>query len=129
MSEDFTHARLTEVKDSAADFGHGEAMEVRFAQEDVGAEETGLSHHRVKPNKRQPFGHHHDEAEEVYVVIRGSGRMKLDDEVIEVRELDAIRVAPQVTRAFEAGEDGLEYLVFGRHYDGDGEIVPGWWSD
>jgi mannose-6-phosphate isomerase-like protein (cupin superfamily) len=129
MSENFTHARLTEVKDSAAEFGHGEAMEVRFAQEDVGAEETGLSHHRVKPNKRQPFGHKHDEAEEVYVVIRGSGRMKLDDEVIEVAELDAIRVAPQVTRAFEAGDDGLEYLVFGRHYEGDGEIVPGWWSD
>jgi mannose-6-phosphate isomerase-like protein (cupin superfamily) len=129
VSDPFTHTRLTDVKDSAADFGHGEAMEVRFAQEDVGAEETGLSHHRVKPNMRQPFGHNHDEAEEVYVVIRGSGRMKLDDEVIEVEELDAIRVAPQVTRAFEAGEDGLEYLAFGVHHKGDGEIVPGWWSD
>jgi mannose-6-phosphate isomerase-like protein (cupin superfamily) len=129
MSDPFTHTRLTDVKDSAADFGHGEAMEVRFAQEDVGSKETGLSHHRVKPNKRQPFGHNHDEAEEVYVVIRGSGRMKLDDEVIEIEELDAIRVAPQVTRAFEAGEDGLEYLAFGVHYKGDGEIVPGWWSD
>jgi mannose-6-phosphate isomerase-like protein (cupin superfamily) len=129
MSDPFTHTRLTDVKDSAADFGHGEAMEVRFAQEDVGAEETGLSHHRVKPNKRQPFGHNHEQAEEVYVVIRGSGRMKLDDEVIEVEELDAIRVAPQVTRAFEAGEDGLEYLAFGVHHKGDGEIVPGWWSD
>jgi mannose-6-phosphate isomerase-like protein (cupin superfamily) len=129
MSEPFTHTRLIDVKDSAAEFGHGEAMEVRFAQEDVGTEETGISHHRVKPNKRQPFGHNHEEAEEVYVVIRGSGRMKLDDEVIEVRELDAIRVAPRVTRAFEAGEDGLEYLVFGVHHKGDGEIVPGWWSD
>jgi mannose-6-phosphate isomerase-like protein (cupin superfamily) len=129
MSDPFTHTRLTDVKDSAADFGHGEAMEVRFAQQDVGAEETGLSHHRVKPNKRQPFGHNHEEAEEVYVVIRGSGRMKLDGEVIEVEELDAIRVAPQVTRAFEAGEDGLEYLAFGVHHKGDGEIVPGWWSD
>jgi mannose-6-phosphate isomerase-like protein (cupin superfamily) len=129
MSDPFTRTRLTEVKDSAADFGHGEAMEVRFAKEDVGAEETGLSHHRVKPNKRQPFGHNHDEAEEVYVVIRGSGRMKLDDEVIEVEELDAIRVAPRVTRAFEAGAEGLEYLVFGVHHKGDGEIVPGWWSD
>jgi mannose-6-phosphate isomerase-like protein (cupin superfamily) len=129
MGDSFTHTKLTEVKDSAASFGHGEAMEVRFARDDVGVEETGLSHHRVKPNKRQPFGHSHDEAEEVYVVIRGSGRVKLDDEVIEIVELDAIRVAPQVTRCFEAGEDGLEYLVFGRHYEGDGEIVPGWWSD
>jgi quercetin dioxygenase-like cupin family protein len=126
---DFTHTKLTEVKDSAAEFGHGEAMEVRFAKDDIGAKETGLSHHRVKPNQRQPFAHKHDKAEEIFVVIRGSGRMKLDDEVIEVGELDAIRVSPPVTRALEAGEDGLEYLVFGVHHDHDGEIVPDWWSD
>jgi mannose-6-phosphate isomerase-like protein (cupin superfamily) len=129
MSNPFTHKKLTDVKDSAADFGHGDAMEVRFAKEDVETEDTGLSFHRVKPGKRQPFGHHHDEAEEVYVVIHGSGRLKLDDEIIEVERLDAVRVAPQVTRAWEAGEDGLEVLAFGRHYEGDGAIVPGWWSD
>lgn len=129
MRNPFTHKKLTEVKDSAADFGHGDAMEARFAREDVEAEDAGLSYHRLKPNKRQPFGHHHDEAEEVYVVIRGSGRMKLDDEVIEVETLDAIRVSPPVTRAFEAGDDGLEVIALGARHDGDGEIVPGWWSD
>jgi mannose-6-phosphate isomerase-like protein (cupin superfamily) len=129
MRNPFTHKKLTEVKDSAADFGHGDAMEARFAKDDVETEETGLSFHRIKPGKRQPFGHHHDEAEEVYVVIRGSGRLKLDDEIIEVETLDAIRVSPQVTRAWEAGEDGLEVLAFGVHYEGDGEVVPGWWSD
>jgi mannose-6-phosphate isomerase-like protein (cupin superfamily) len=129
MSNPFSKTKLSEVKDSAAEFGHGDVMEAHFAREAVGAEETGLSHYRVKPNKRQPFGHYHEEAEEVYVILRGSGRMKLDDEVIEVAELDAIRVAPPVTRAFEAGGDGLEVLAFGSRHDGDGGIVPGWWSD
>jgi mannose-6-phosphate isomerase-like protein (cupin superfamily) len=129
MRNPFTHKKLTEVKDSAAEFGHGDAMEARFAKDDVETEETGLSFHRIKPGKRQPFGHNHDEAEEVYVVIRGSGRLKLDDEIIEVETLDAIRVSPQVTRAWEAGDDGLEVLAFGAHYEGDGEVVPGWWSD
>jgi mannose-6-phosphate isomerase-like protein (cupin superfamily) len=104
-------------------------MEVRFANEDLEAESTGLSYHRLKPGRRQAFGHRHDEAEEVYVVIRGSGRLKLDDELVEVEALDAIRVAPQVTRAFEAGDDGLEVIACGPRHEGDGEIVPGWWSD
>ena len=107
MRNPFTHKKLNEVKDSAAEFGHGEAMEARFAREDVEAEETGLSFHRIRPGRRQPFGHRHDEAEEVYVIVRGSGLLKLDDEVIEVETLDAIRVAPDVTRAFEAGDEGL----------------------
>lgn len=129
MRNPFTHKKLNEVKDSAAEFGHGEAMEARFAREDVEAEETGLSFHRIRPGRRQPFGHRHDEAEEVYVIVRGSGLLKLDDEVIEVETLDAIRVAPDVTRAFEAGDEGLEVIAFGPHHEGDGEIVPGWWSD
>jgi mannose-6-phosphate isomerase-like protein (cupin superfamily) len=129
MSDPFTHKKLTEVKDSAADFGHGDVMEVRFAKDDLETEDTGFSFHRLRPGKRHPFGHNHEEAEEVYVVVRGNGRLKLDDEVIEVERLDAIRVAPEVTRAFEAGEEGLEILAFGPRRDGDGEIIPGWWSE
>jgi mannose-6-phosphate isomerase-like protein (cupin superfamily) len=129
MRNPFTHKQLTEVKDSAAEFGHGDAMEFRAAGRDVDAEETGFAFTRIKPGKRQPFGHRHENAEEVYVVVRGAGRLKLDDEVIEVEQLDAIRVAPEVTRAFEAGDDGLEILVFGSRHDGDGEIDPGFWSD
>lgn len=129
MRNPFTHKKLTEVKDSAAAFGHGEAMEARFANEELDAEQTGFSFHRIKPNKRQPFGHRHDDAEEVYVIVRGSGRLKLDDEVIEVETLDAIRIAPEVTRAFEAGDEGLEVLAFGPRHQGDAEIIPGWWSD
>jgi mannose-6-phosphate isomerase-like protein (cupin superfamily) len=129
MPAPFTHKKLTDVKDSAPEFGLAEAQEARFARSDLEAERTGISHVRLKPGKRSPFGHKHDEAEEVYVVISGSGRMKLDDEIIEIEQLDAIRVSPEVTRAFEAGPDGVEVLAVGAHHDGDGELVPGWWSD
>jgi mannose-6-phosphate isomerase-like protein (cupin superfamily) len=104
-------------------------MEARFAQKDLEAEETGFSFHRIKPGRRQPFGHRHDEAEEVYVVVRGGGLLKLDDEIIEIERLDAIRISPEVMRAFEAGGEGLEVIVFGPHREGDGEIDPGFWTD
>src|SRR5450756_1686141 len=80
----------------------------------------GVSHHRLKAGKRQGFGHKHENAEEIYVVLGGSGRVKLDDEIVEIARLDAIRVAPEVVRAFEAGPDGLELLAFGARHDGDG---------
>lgn len=129
MPGSFTHTNLLDVKDSAAEFGYSDAQEARFARGDLDAEETGVSHVRLKPNQRSPFGHKHENAEEVYVVLSGSGRMKLDDEIIEIATLDAIRVSPEVTRAFEAGAAGLEVLAVGAHHDGDGEIFPGWWSD
>jgi mannose-6-phosphate isomerase-like protein (cupin superfamily) len=129
MSAPFTHKKLTDVKDSAPEFGMEEVQEARFAKKDLDAEKTGVSHHRLKPGQRTPFGHKHEEAEEVYVVIGGSGRMKLDDEIIEVTRLDAIRVSPEVIRAFEAGDDGIEVLAVGARHDGDGEVIPGWWSE
>jgi mannose-6-phosphate isomerase-like protein (cupin superfamily) len=129
MPAQYTQKRLTDVKDSAPEFGFGNDQEARFAKYDLDAEATGVSHHRLKPGKRQPFGHRHEQAEEVYVVLGGDGRLKLDDEVIEVATLDAIRVAPGVTRAFEAGPGGIEVLAVGSRHDGDGEIIPGWWSD
>jgi mannose-6-phosphate isomerase-like protein (cupin superfamily) len=125
----YTLKRLTDVEDSAPKFGFGELQEARFAQEDLDAEQTGLSHLRVKPGKRQGFAHRHEDAEEVYVVLRGTGRVKLDDEILELEELHALRVAPGVTRQFEAGPDGLDILAFGPHHEGDGEILPGWWAD
>ena len=129
MSAPFTHTKLTDVKDSAPEFGMEDVQEARFAKGDLDAEKTGVSHHRLKPGKRTPFGHKHEEAEEVYVVISGSGLMKLDDEIIEVERLDAIRVSPEVIRAFEAGDDGIEVLAVGARHDGDGEVIPNWWSE
>jgi len=129
MAEPFTHKQLTDVKDSAPEFGYADAMEARFARESLDAEQTGVSYHRIKPGKRQAFGHHHDEDEEIYVIVRGSGRIKLDDEIIEVEELDAIRIAPEVVRALEGGDEGIDFLAFGSHREGDGEVIPGWWED
>ena len=127
---DYTIKNLEEVEDQAPAFGFGDSQEARFARAAVEAERTGFSLHRVKPGKRQAFAHRHDEAEEVYVVIGGSGRVKLDDAVEDIRRLDAIRVAPHVTRGFWAGGDGLEILAFGARHDGDGELVsdPGFWD-
>lgn len=124
----YTHLNIESVEDSAAKHGFGETGESRFPGGDLGAEQTGVAHHRLKPGKRQQFGHRHDEAEEIYVVIGGSGRIKIDDDVVELRVLDAVRLAPQATRQLEAGPEGLEFVAFGPRHSGDGEILPGWWS-
>jgi mannose-6-phosphate isomerase-like protein (cupin superfamily) len=129
MATPYTLKKLTDIEDSAPKSGFGDVQEARFAKDALDAEDTGLSYHRLKAEQRQPFAHKHDRAEEVYVVVAGSGRVKLDDEVVELQALDAIRVAPEVTRAFEAGPSGLDLLAFGRRCDGDGEVLMGWWAD
>jgi mannose-6-phosphate isomerase-like protein (cupin superfamily) len=118
-----TKKNLREVDDSAPEFGFGETQEAHFANDDLDTENTGVSYHVLRPGKRQGFAHRHENAEEVYVVLTGNGRLKLDDEVIEISEMDAIRVAPTVARAFEAGDDGIEYIAFGPRHEGDGELV------
>jgi len=97
-------------------------------------EQSGLSYQHIPPGYRFPYGHTHREQEEVYVVVRGSGRMKLDDETVEVKEWDAVRVPPGTWRGYEAGPDGLEILVIGAPNLGDDprEDVEGqrdWWVD
>jgi len=95
----------------------------RFPRQDLGSETIGLALHLVRPGQRQAFAHRHEQAEEIYVVISGNGRVKLDHDIHEISPMDAIRVAPQVARAFEAGPDGLELLAFGPHHEDDGEIL------
>jgi mannose-6-phosphate isomerase-like protein (cupin superfamily) len=129
MAGPYTIKRLTDVEDSAPKFGFSDVQEARFANDDLETEHTGVSHHRVKAGERQAFAHRHDNAEEVYVVLAGSGRVKLDDEILAVEALDAIRVAPGVTRKFEAGSDGIELLAFGPRHEGDGELISDWWTD
>jgi mannose-6-phosphate isomerase-like protein (cupin superfamily) len=126
---DYSIKNLRDVEDMAVKHGFAEHQEARFAREDLGAETTGVAYHVVKPGKRQAFAHRHGQAEEVHVILSGSGRVKLDDDVVEVKPLDAIRVAAGVTRSFEAGPDGLELIVFGPHHEGDGEIVQDFWID
>ncbi len=125
----YTIRNLADTADSAPEFGLGEVGEAHFPREELGAESTGLAYHVLKPGKRQRFGHRHDEAEEVTVVLSGSGRVRLDDEIVEISQLDAIRIAPKITRAFEAGPDGLTMLVFGPRHAGDGELLSDFWTD
>jgi len=120
---DYTIKNLRDVEDMAAAQGFGEVQEARFAHGDLDAEQTGVSLQRVKPRKRHAVAHRHHEAEEIFFVLSGSGRVKLGDKIEEVRPYDAIRVAPSVTRAFEADNQGLELLVFGPRAQGDAEIV------
>ena len=121
----YTIKNLRDVKNMAPRFGFEAVQEARFASHDLETEATGLAFHRVKPGCRQAFAHRHQQAEEVYVVLTGRGRMKLDDEIRDVGPMDAIRVSPTVARAFEADEDGLELLVFGPRHTGEAEIVKG----
>jgi mannose-6-phosphate isomerase-like protein (cupin superfamily) len=119
----YTIKNLRDVEDQAPKFGFAEVQEARFPREDLQSQTIGLAFHRVRPGCQQAFAHRHEHAEEIYVILSGSGRMKLDDEVVDVAEMDAIRVAPQVARAFEAGDDGLDILAFGPRHAGDGEIL------
>lgn len=118
----FTVKNLREVEDVAPRFGFDAIQEARFPGPALDARDTGLAYHVIKPGQRGK-AHRHDQAEEIYVVIGGSGRVVLDGETVPLGPLDAVRVAPPVARAFEAGPDGLELLVFGPHHDSDGEFV------
>jgi quercetin dioxygenase-like cupin family protein len=125
----FSIKNLKEVDDSARD--RGPDIEARFGRKHLDSEHLGVSYFRYGPGFRPPFGHRHREQEEAYVVVGGSGRMRLDDEVIELRQWDAVRVAPGVVRAFEGGPDGLEFIAVGndRPEGGDGEMVQDFWTD
>ena len=126
---DYTHANLAELEDMAVQGGFSEFQEARFANEDLDLESLGVSYQIVKPDKHHAFGHRHQKAEEVYVVLSGSGKIHLDDEEVAVEHLDAIRVGPEVTRGFEAGPDGLELIVFSPKAPGDAEIVADFFEE
>jgi mannose-6-phosphate isomerase-like protein (cupin superfamily) len=129
MTTDYTLKNLRDVEDMAVEGGFSDSQEARFADKDLGLESLGVSHQIVKPGKHHAFGHRHHEAEEVYVVLSGAGKIHLDDEEVDVERLDAIRVGPEVTRGFEAGDDGLELIVFSEKAPGDAEIVEDFFSD
>lgn len=119
-----------DVENQAPAFGMPEELDARFARSVIGGETLGLSLMRLAPGFRVPFGHKHENQEEVYVVIRGSARVKVDDEIVELGELDAIRFDKNTMRGVEAGPEGVAYVAFGAGDDPrDAEVVQGWWSD
>jgi len=126
---DYTLKNIQDVEDSTG--GRFPGVEARFARKHLDSAELGVSLFRYGPGFRSTMGHSHREQEEAYVVVSGSGRVKLDDEIVELGPWDVLRVAPQVIRAFEAGPDGLELIAVGgrRPADGDGVPVADWWTE
>ena len=131
----FTHRNLrADLDDVGSNFDGAPGLEFRLASTALELEQSGLSYQRIPPGHRFPYGHTHREQEEVYVVVRGSGRMKVDDEIVELKEWDAVRVPPGTWRGYEAGPEGLEILVIGAPNLGENprDDVEGrrdWWVD
>ena len=118
------------MENQAPKFGMPAELDARFARTALGGETFGLSLMKLAPNFRIPFGHKHEGQEEVYVVVGGSARIKVEDEIVDVVEWDAVRFAKNTMRDVEAGPDGVEYLAFGAGDDPtDAEMVQNWWSD
>jgi mannose-6-phosphate isomerase-like protein (cupin superfamily) len=132
---EYTHVKLKEdIEDQAPRFGFAPNMEARFATRPLELEKSGAGYLRLEPNFRVPFGHTHKQQEEVYVVISGSARVKVDDEVLELGRLSAVRLPAGAMRCVEAGPEGVEYLAFGAPTSGDSagadaEMTPNWWTD
>jgi quercetin dioxygenase-like cupin family protein len=127
----YTRVNLkSDVQDMAPKFGM-EGIESRFARTNLELENSGLSYFRLDGGVRTPFGHTHSEQEEVYVVISGSARVALDDEVVELSQWDAIRIPSGTMHGMEAGDDGAEILAFGAPNtdNKDAEMQPGWWPE
>lgn len=126
----FTKVNLREVEDMAPRFGLSPGLESRFAREPLGLRNSGLSHFRLGADFRTPFGHRHSVQEEVYVVLAGTARLRVEDEIVELGPFDAVRVAPTAARCLEGGPAGAEVLAFGAPSDGnrDAEPLPGWWG-
>jgi mannose-6-phosphate isomerase-like protein (cupin superfamily) len=126
----YTKKNLRDVENQAPNFNMPKELDARFARSDIEGETLGLTIFKLDPGFRIPFGHKHSAQEEVYVVVRGSGRVKVDDDIIELREWDAIRFDQDAMRNVEAGPDGIEYLAFSAGNDSsDAEMTPGWWSE
>ena len=125
----FTIKNLKDVEDSAGERAPG--VEGRFARKYLESEHLGISYFRFAPGVRSPIAHSHREQEEAYVVIGGSGRVRLNDEIHDVRRWDVVRVSPETIRAWEAGADGLELIVVGsdRPEGGDGVVADTTWID
>ena len=127
----YTVQNLKQVENQAPNFGIGPELEARMARVPLELEQSGLSYQRLGPGFRVPFGHRHNVQEEVYIVVSGSMRAKLDDEVIDLKQWDALRVPKETMRSFEGGPDGAEVIAVGAPNTGPGDAVveQGWWSD
>jgi mannose-6-phosphate isomerase-like protein (cupin superfamily) len=127
----YTIQNLKEVEDQAPKFGLSPDLEARMARVPLEMEHSGISYQRLAPNFRVPFGHRHKTQEEVYVVVKGSLRAKVEGDVLELKQWDALRVHKDTMRSFEGGPEGAEILAIGAPNTGpgDADMVQDWWSD
>ena len=127
---DYMHVNLKQdVENASESFGLAPDMEARFARKPLELDGGGFSYQKLAPDFRSPVAHRHTTQEEVYVVVSGSGRMKIDDEIRELRQWDAVRVAPETARGFEAGPDGLELVAIGFGAGDETEMLQDFWAD
>jgi gentisate 1,2-dioxygenase len=128
---DYAIVNLGDVENVAPKFEMPEGMDVRFPKRMLGCRIGAVGIEKLAAGVRTPFGHTHSEQEELYVIAEGSGRVKIDDEVHDLRTWDIVRVGPGVMRNFEGGPDGITFIAFGAPISeqSDGELVPGWWTD
>jgi mannose-6-phosphate isomerase-like protein (cupin superfamily) len=126
----YTIQNLKDVEDQAPNFGLSPQLEARMARVPLELENFGVSYQRLEPNFRVPFGHKHKNQEEVYLVVSGSMRAKVDDAVVELKQWDALRVHKDTMRGFEAGPEGAELIAIGAPNTGPGDAVveQGWWG-
>jgi mannose-6-phosphate isomerase-like protein (cupin superfamily) len=126
----YTKVNLREVEDMAPRFGYAPNVEARFARKPLELEKSGMSYFRVAPEFRMPFGHTHSEQEEVYLVVSGSARFKIEDEVVEAGPFDAVRVPAGAAHGMEGGPEGAEIVAFGapNTENADVDMQPGWWA-
>jgi mannose-6-phosphate isomerase-like protein (cupin superfamily) len=122
------------LRDDVQDMAVGrmpQGIEAHFAKQALDCEKSGVTYYKLAPDFHPPFGHRHEEQEEIYVIISGSAIVKVEDEEIEMGNLDAIRLAPDTARAFRAGPEGCELIAFGapKPEGQDVEMLPGWWPE
>ncbi len=129
MAPQHTKMNLEDSENVAPKYGMGDMGESRFLRTDLGAERIGMGHYKMNPGRRIGFGHRHGESEEIYVILAGSGRFKIEDEIVAVSVKDVVYCPPDSMREWEAGPDGLEMIAFGGHADNESEMQPGWWTD
>lgn len=119
----YTVVNLRELENMALKYGHDRDMEARFATKPLQLQHSGLGFQKILPGRAIPFKHKHEKQEEVFIVLSGSGWILLDEEKIELKPWDAVRVPPEVVRTVGAGSDGLEMIIIGAPYDGSNDAV------
>ena len=128
----YTVQNLNEVQNQGENFGiNPDELQLRMAKDPLECQNAGISLLRLGPGYRIPYGHKHKTQEEIYVLVKGEARMKIEDEVVDMKPMTAVRVDPGTMRGFEAGPEGADFIAIGapRTGPGDGDIVQGWWSD